>query len=234
MSARSLLAKLNWPPSAMSGTSWRATSQSFRWCIWTGIWPGTSKSPTQRCSKRSSECWHWPWNQTPNLWTPFSLHRNCLLQTLKHSMQILEFVKSKGIDVKFHGRTKNEASHYCGQCEVSWNDGDIKTSPKMTILITRFVTFICRLKCSTFSSSVSKRSVTWFIAWAALESSRRRFKASCVSKSTKSTSSCRSTTLLCCTDRPRNQCSCRRRRLRPSPSCSSSKSRPYHNSLASL
>ena len=45
--------------------------------------------------------------------------RNCLLQTLKHSMQILEFVKSKGIEVKFHGRTKNEASHYCGICEVN-------------------------------------------------------------------------------------------------------------------
>lgn len=42
-----------------------------------------------------------------------------MLQTLKHSMQILEFVKTKGIEVKFHGRAKNEASHYCGQCEVS-------------------------------------------------------------------------------------------------------------------
>lgn len=47
------------------------------------------------------------------------------MQTLKHSMQILEFVKTKGIEVKFHGRTKNEASHYCGQCEVSRN-GTIK------------------------------------------------------------------------------------------------------------
>lgn len=162
-----------------------------------------------------------------------SLRRNCLLQTLKHSMQILEFVKSKGIEVKFHGRTKNEASHYCGQCEVSWN-GDIKTSPNTTELITRFVTFIRRLKCSTFSSSASKKSVTWSIAWAALESSRRRFKASSVSRSTKSTSSCRSTTPLCCTDRPLNQCSCHRLRLLPSPSCNSNKSRPYHNSLATL
>lgn len=34
---------------------------------------------------------------------------------------ILEFVRHKGIDVKFHGRGKNEASHYCGQCEVSIN-----------------------------------------------------------------------------------------------------------------
>lgn len=36
-------------------------------------------------------------------------------------MHILEFVKSKGIEVRFHGRAKNEASHYCGQCDVSKN-----------------------------------------------------------------------------------------------------------------
>lgn len=30
----------------------------------------------------------------------------------------LEYVKSKGVEVRFHGRGKNEASHYCGQCEV--------------------------------------------------------------------------------------------------------------------
>lgn len=41
------------------------------------------------------------------------------MNTMKHCMQILEYVKSKGIEVRFHGRGKNEASHYCGQCEVS-------------------------------------------------------------------------------------------------------------------
>lgn len=30
----------------------------------------------------------------------------------------LEFARGKGVDVKFHGRGKNEASHYCGQCEI--------------------------------------------------------------------------------------------------------------------
>lgn len=49
------------------------------------------------------------------------VYRNCLLQTLKHCMLVLDFVKSKGVEVKFHGRGKNEASHYCGQCEVSSN-----------------------------------------------------------------------------------------------------------------
>lgn len=41
------------------------------------------------------------------------------MQTLRHTMQVLDYVKSKGIEVKFHGRAKNEASHYCGVCEVS-------------------------------------------------------------------------------------------------------------------
>lgn len=47
------------------------------------------------------------------------LSRTCLLQTLRHVIVTLEFVKSKGIEVRFHGRGKNEASHYCGQCDVS-------------------------------------------------------------------------------------------------------------------
>lgn len=46
------------------------------------------------------------------------LLRNTLLQTIKHVMTQLEYVKSKGVEVRFHGRGKNEASHYCGQCEV--------------------------------------------------------------------------------------------------------------------
>lgn len=45
--------------------------------------------------------------------------RKCLLRSLRQCVLILEFVKSKGVEVRFHGRGKNEASHYCGQCEVS-------------------------------------------------------------------------------------------------------------------
>jgi histone demethylase len=40
------------------------------------------------------------------------------MRTLRQCSMILEFVKHKGVDVKFHGRGKNEASHYCGQCEI--------------------------------------------------------------------------------------------------------------------
>lgn len=47
-----------------------------------------------------------------------SLHRTCMMQTLRFTMATLEYVKAKGVEVRFHGRGKNEASHYCGQCEV--------------------------------------------------------------------------------------------------------------------
>ena len=48
--------------------------------------------------------------------------RTCLLQTLRQTVSMLEFVKARGVEVRFHGRAKNEASHYCGQCELEvWN-----------------------------------------------------------------------------------------------------------------
>ena len=39
------------------------------------------------------------------------------MKTLRHSQLTLQFVRSKGVQIRFHGRTKNEATHYCGQCE---------------------------------------------------------------------------------------------------------------------
>ncbi|XP_058817943.1 lysine-specific demethylase 6A isoform X2 [Topomyia yanbarensis] len=65
---------------------------------------------------------HLSWNLARNIKVSdqkmFDLIKTCLMQTMKHCMQVLEYVKSKGIEVRFHGRGKNEASHYCGQCEV--------------------------------------------------------------------------------------------------------------------
>lgn len=65
---------------------------------------------------------HLSWNLARNIKVSdrklFELIKTCLMNTMKHCMQILEYVKSKGIEVRFHGRGKNEASHYCGQCEV--------------------------------------------------------------------------------------------------------------------
>ncbi|XP_046672400.1 histone demethylase UTY isoform X2 [Homalodisca vitripennis] len=65
---------------------------------------------------------HLSWNLARNIKVSdpklFELIKNCLLRTLRHCAKILEYVKSKGVEVRFHGRGKNEASHYCGQCEV--------------------------------------------------------------------------------------------------------------------
>ncbi|XP_058449727.1 histone demethylase UTY isoform X2 [Malaya genurostris] len=65
---------------------------------------------------------HLSWNLARNIKVAdqkmFDLIKTCLMQTMKHCMQVLEYVKTKGIEVRFHGRGKNEASHYCGQCEV--------------------------------------------------------------------------------------------------------------------
>uniref|UniRef100_A0A1B0DDE7 Uncharacterized protein n=1 Tax=Phlebotomus papatasi TaxID=29031 RepID=A0A1B0DDE7_PHLPP len=65
---------------------------------------------------------HLSWNLARNIKVSdpklFELIKNCLLQTLKNVMLTLEYVKTKGIEVRFHGRGKNEASHYCGQCEL--------------------------------------------------------------------------------------------------------------------
>ncbi|RZF43322.1 hypothetical protein LSTR_LSTR001583 [Laodelphax striatellus] len=65
---------------------------------------------------------HLSWNLARNIKVSdpklFELIKNCLLRTLRQCALILEFVKSKGVEVRFHGRGKNEASHYCGQCEV--------------------------------------------------------------------------------------------------------------------
>ncbi|XP_066247383.1 lysine-specific demethylase 6A isoform X1 [Euwallacea similis] len=65
---------------------------------------------------------HLSWNLARNIKVSdrklFELIKNCLLRTLTKCSRILEFVKDKGVEVKFHGRGKNEASHYCGQCEI--------------------------------------------------------------------------------------------------------------------
>uniref|UniRef100_A0A182VTR3 JmjC domain-containing protein n=1 Tax=Anopheles minimus TaxID=112268 RepID=A0A182VTR3_9DIPT len=65
---------------------------------------------------------HLSWNLARNIKVSdpkmFESIKTCLMQTMKHCMQILEYVKSLNIEVRFHGRGKNEASHYCGQCEV--------------------------------------------------------------------------------------------------------------------
>ncbi|XP_037928325.1 lysine-specific demethylase 6A [Teleopsis dalmanni] len=65
---------------------------------------------------------HLSWNLARNIKVSdpklFELIKMCLMQTLRYVIHTLEYVKMKGVEVRFHGRGKNEASHYCGQCEV--------------------------------------------------------------------------------------------------------------------
>ncbi|XP_017042791.2 lysine-specific demethylase 6A isoform X4 [Drosophila ficusphila] len=65
---------------------------------------------------------HLSWNLARNIKVSdtklFELIKMCLLQTLKNVLHIQEYVKSKGVEIRFNGRGKNEASRYCGQCEV--------------------------------------------------------------------------------------------------------------------
>jgi len=40
-----------------------------------------------------------------------------LAESIRQTVQTLAFVRSKGIEVKYHGRRKNDPAHYCGSCE---------------------------------------------------------------------------------------------------------------------
>jgi len=49
----------------------------------------------------------------------YFLNRMCLMCSLRQCGITLEFIKVKKIQTRFHGRGKNEASHYCHDCDVS-------------------------------------------------------------------------------------------------------------------
>lgn len=53
-----------------------------------------------------------------NLFAYF-IFRYCLLRTLRQCQMTLDFLKELKKEVKWHGRGKNEAAHYCTNCEVS-------------------------------------------------------------------------------------------------------------------
>uniref|UniRef100_A0A6B0VG17 Putative histone demethylase n=1 Tax=Ixodes ricinus TaxID=34613 RepID=A0A6B0VG17_IXORI len=65
---------------------------------------------------------HLSWNLARNIKVSepqlFELIKYCLLRTLRHCQIIVEFVKSLGKEIRWHGRGKNEIAHYCATCEV--------------------------------------------------------------------------------------------------------------------
>ncbi|XP_034833580.2 lysine-specific demethylase 6A [Maniola hyperantus] len=64
---------------------------------------------------------HLTWNLARNIRVSDpALHRAmraCLLQTLRAAAGTLAAVRARGVPVRFHGRARGEASHYCGACE---------------------------------------------------------------------------------------------------------------------
>ncbi|CAL8119045.1 unnamed protein product [Orchesella dallaii] len=65
---------------------------------------------------------HLSWNLARNIRVSdaklFELIKSTLMRTLLQCFKLLEFARSKNVEVRFHGRQKNDASHYCGQCEL--------------------------------------------------------------------------------------------------------------------
>ena len=75
------------------------------------------------------------WNLAKNikltdkkLWSSI---RTALQQSLRHSLQVQAFVKSKDIPILPHDRRKNEPAHYCGNCdEEVFNNLFVKENTK--------------------------------------------------------------------------------------------------------
>jgi histone demethylase len=65
---------------------------------------------------------HLTWNLARNIKVSeealFDLIKNSLMRTLKLCETIIQFVHSLGRDIRWHGRGKNEAAHYCVNCEL--------------------------------------------------------------------------------------------------------------------
>ncbi|XP_050555060.1 lysine-specific demethylase 6A isoform X5 [Spodoptera frugiperda] len=64
---------------------------------------------------------HLTWNLARNIRVSDPrLHRamrTCLLQTMRAAAGTLAAVRARNVPVRFHGRARGEASHYCGACE---------------------------------------------------------------------------------------------------------------------
>lgn len=65
---------------------------------------------------------HLSWNLARNIKVSdpklFEQIKYCLLRTLKQCQLTIDFIKSLDLEIRFHGRGKNEASHYCVNCEL--------------------------------------------------------------------------------------------------------------------
>lgn len=46
-------------------------------------------------------------------------YRGVMMRSLKRCLMLTKLVKHLGHEIKYHGITKDEASHYCVHCDVS-------------------------------------------------------------------------------------------------------------------
>ncbi|XP_013421535.1 lysine-specific demethylase 6A isoform X1 [Lingula anatina] len=65
---------------------------------------------------------HLSWNLARNVKISepklFEQIKYCLLRTLKQCQMTLEYIKTLGLEAKWHGRSKGEAAYYCNICEI--------------------------------------------------------------------------------------------------------------------
>ena len=75
-----------------------------------------------QCHKSEVPMIYLSWNLAKNVRVSesklFEAVKNTLLRSLRQVMITVEFVRSKGCELKFHGRSRTEPAHFCGQCEV--------------------------------------------------------------------------------------------------------------------
>ena len=75
-----------------------------------------------QCHKSEVPMIYLSWNLAKNVRVSesklFEAVKNTLLRSLRQVMITVEFVRSKGCELKFHGRSRSEPAHFCGQCEV--------------------------------------------------------------------------------------------------------------------
>ena len=75
-----------------------------------------------QCHKSEVPMVYLSWNMARNVRVSetklFETVKYTLMRSLRQVMITLEYVKSKGCELKFHGRSRSEPAHFCGQCEV--------------------------------------------------------------------------------------------------------------------
>ena len=155
------------------------------------------------------DCWRWKAlsfeQKTPAMVIPRIFHcwfqkkkncRYCMLRTLRQCELTREYLASLKKEVKWHGRSDNEAAHYCNDCEVngtvtvfSWLKPFCLFScmrrnnlPSIEQRLCDFVRF--RWKFSTSFTCLSKTRATSCAAWTVQGRSTRALMASLFSTST--------------------------------------------------